>query len=656
MILETNTVQVSSSGIKRSGAMGISEDALIHVMTVLENLYSDPLAAVARELATNAYDSHLEAGIPERPIEISIPDRFEQSYTVRDYGIGLSEDQVYAIYGQYGASTKRGSNEFNGQLGFGCKSPFSITNQFSLTTVKDGEKCFFSIHKDENGAGQLSMLEKISTDEVDGVEVKVPVESYRDFNEKLYETLKFMPMLPTIVNATKQIKRPEYTYELPEIGIRFYAYTYNSTVSNLVMGGVAYPLSDDEFKVPFNFSTSGIEITANIGDVNFSPNRESLRYNDKTKAFITAKLKQLTDLIDERGKSVVLGKNNYTEAYQAIENDTALKMAKSLGIMPVIMFNGINLTTTFSVRGNSFTYDGSRMTNDGRSDIKFLKSKIVLIPQLFDTDKLTTRTRNALKSLMAHGTIYLVTEDKATMFLPGDTLTLSQVLADYALISKPRVVPNVVTGLSIYDGGAVINGARNITKTFTRLTKNTMPAVGTTLVYLTFNSAKTGFSNMLSRDYRYIADIIRNFPQEVYLVTDSNKLSVLSQTYTMVDFDVAVKDWITNTMLQDPKYAAMRLKRSSQYTGIPNIFLHNSENIKKHVTHPVAVEIMSLISIKDQYVSSSWMSSLDTTYFPLGHADLPQHVKDYISSKSMIHFLSHSNMHSMKPVYDYLNS
>ena len=39
---------------------------------MLNGLYSDPIAAVEREYATNALDSHIDAGVT-RPVEVTLP-------------------------------------------------------------------------------------------------------------------------------------------------------------------------------------------------------------------------------------------------------------------------------------------------------------------------------------------------------------------------------------------------------------------------------------------------------------------------------------------------------------------------------------------------------------------------------------------------------
>ena len=88
-------------------------------------LYANKIRAIVRELSCNAVDSHVAAGKQDTPFDIHLPNTLEPWFSIRDYGLGLSHDQVINIYTTYFESTKTDSNEFIGALGLGSKSPFS---------------------------------------------------------------------------------------------------------------------------------------------------------------------------------------------------------------------------------------------------------------------------------------------------------------------------------------------------------------------------------------------------------------------------------------------------------------------------------------------------------------------------------------------------
>ena len=74
-----------SNATGQATRMSIDESATAHLMDVLTKLYSDPELAVLREYSTNAWDSHIAAGV-KRPIEVTLPTRFNPILTIRDYG------------------------------------------------------------------------------------------------------------------------------------------------------------------------------------------------------------------------------------------------------------------------------------------------------------------------------------------------------------------------------------------------------------------------------------------------------------------------------------------------------------------------------------------------------------------------------------------
>ena len=57
-------------------------------------LYNDKKLAIIRELSCNAYDSHVMAGKADVPFELHLPTVFEPYFSIKDFGVGLSDVQV----------------------------------------------------------------------------------------------------------------------------------------------------------------------------------------------------------------------------------------------------------------------------------------------------------------------------------------------------------------------------------------------------------------------------------------------------------------------------------------------------------------------------------------------------------------------------------
>jgi hypothetical protein len=333
MKLDTNQIEVTTfGGTGEKFEMSIDQDSLSHIMSIMSKLYSNPILAVIREYSTNAYDSHKMAGKENVPIEITLPSRFDSNFSVQDYGIGLTKEEVQNIFSSYGKSTKRDSNDFTGQLGFGSKSAFAYADQFNVTTVKDGMKCYFSFSLNENKVGVASLLGEHPTEEPSGVRVSIPVKlsDIGQFQSTSSEFFKHWRVVPTGVH----VKTKKYAEISPGVRMEDNAGVYSSTkTSYVVMGNVAYPI--DYYQIPLrnkriygSYSTdfgtllnSGVVLDAEIGDVAFSPSRESLQYNKKTIAWIEQKLVQFsTDLLhyvdthfSEAGLTIVERHKRYQE-------------------------------------------------------------------------------------------------------------------------------------------------------------------------------------------------------------------------------------------------------------------------------------------------------------------------------------------------------
>lgn len=280
--------------------MGIAADATAHIMDILsKGLYSKPKAAIIREYSTNGRDAHVMAGTDHLPIEVTLPTDFKPVLSFRDYGTGLTEAEIGSIYSQYGASTKRASNEFNGMLGLGCKSAFSYTNQFTVVSIKDGVRIEVAVTRNDDGTGGMVVVDERKTDERSGTTVNIPTkrgDTFEDEAKAFYKAWEPGHVVVKRGSHTIEIdhfdKSAESNLDLGD-GIFIvkherdpYSYSYRSSddrESHVVMGGVAYPMAID---VGLDARTHTLMVFAPMGAVNFAPSREELVYNSVTKAFI----------------------------------------------------------------------------------------------------------------------------------------------------------------------------------------------------------------------------------------------------------------------------------------------------------------------------------------------------------------------------------
>lgn len=120
------------------------------VMDMLSKLYSKPLAAAVREYVSNGIDAHAKCNVT-RPVDVTLPTRLSPRLVVRDYGVGLSVFDIITIYGNFGTSDKRDSDDFIGGFGIGSKSGLAVSDIIDVTSVRDGKKNSFVVKRTPDG-------------------------------------------------------------------------------------------------------------------------------------------------------------------------------------------------------------------------------------------------------------------------------------------------------------------------------------------------------------------------------------------------------------------------------------------------------------------------------------------------------------------------
>ncbi len=277
-----------ATGIRKTGTftgqhieMSIDTNAMAHIMSVLTNLYSDPEMAVLREYSCNARDSHLAIG-STRPIEVTLPSPIEQYLVIEDFGLGLSLDDITAIYSRYGASTKRDTDEQTGMLGLGSKSALTYATQFTMTSVKNGVKVEVLISVKTNGAGVMEVMDTVATDQANGVRITIPTRPNNSFASKAEELFSLWPAGSVLVNGQAP-KVPSGRF-LSDARTTFLDDEDSSGAreSVVVMGGVPYPLPYEYTRKISNTLNNRVVIYAPMGAVDFVPSREAMNMTPRT--------------------------------------------------------------------------------------------------------------------------------------------------------------------------------------------------------------------------------------------------------------------------------------------------------------------------------------------------------------------------------------
>jgi len=264
------------------------------------SLYSNKIRAIIRELTTNALDSHVAAGT-SRPVDVHLPSTLEPWFAVRDYGTGLDHNEVTNIYTTYFESTKTNSNEFVGALGLGSKTPFSYTENFTVTAIKNGVQRIYSAFLNDHGVPSIALMTESATDEPTGVEVRFVVNNsvdFRKFREEAADVYSWFKTVPNVESAVDfAVVKREYASKdiIPGVHqVKNRGYYYHESYA--VMGNIAYPIEipsseiNDANRSLLELLKCGLVLEFPIGALDFQPSREGLSYIKQTVAAIEAKL------------------------------------------------------------------------------------------------------------------------------------------------------------------------------------------------------------------------------------------------------------------------------------------------------------------------------------------------------------------------------
>ena len=272
-------------------------------MTILrDTLYSDKILAVLREYGSNAWDAHRMIGKNDLPIKITLPSSEDPTLRIRDYGPGMSPDEIFKTYTQYGESTKRGTNDAVGMMGIGSKSAFSYSDSFTVTCWNGGKQRIYVAVLDASNRGEMSCLDESDLEpDADGnfetgVEIQVPVriEDIYDFKQKAVALFKYFDPQPDINIHLPKYDRKANNHGFVSSDMQEWVAVMGCIPYRLNLAQIQKELDDAGLWQPLQRIKGGIIFK--IGDVAVSASREELKYSESTRQAIVDKF---TDMVDE---------------------------------------------------------------------------------------------------------------------------------------------------------------------------------------------------------------------------------------------------------------------------------------------------------------------------------------------------------------------
>ena len=297
------------------------EDMAELISLFQDDIYSDKPLALVREYCCNAYDANVAAGKKQTPIRVTLPSKFSPHLKIRDFGHGLSYDDMKLIFTRYGKSTKRNDNTTVGCFGIGSKCGFAYTNQFVVNSYQNGVKSAYSCLVDDNKVGTLVVLNTTKTNEPNGVEVIINIKNddislFRDICLNFFKYWDVMPNIEGFTAEDYAKIRGKDKVVLSGTGWKIMGsdnYSWNRRNQTVaIMGNIAYPVNwqsvkgfnelftkrygKDNYNAQYFITENNFVFDCAIGEVKMSPSRESLQYTDLTNA---ALLKRIETILDE---------------------------------------------------------------------------------------------------------------------------------------------------------------------------------------------------------------------------------------------------------------------------------------------------------------------------------------------------------------------
>lgn len=326
-----------------------------------DNLYSNKIGSVVREIASNCFDAHAEINNPE-PVVIDLrrtADTYEIAFI--DYGPGLSPERIREVYSRYFSSTKRGSNNEIGGFGIGAKSPFSYTDSFLVKTWVDGTEYHYIMHRGVT-VPEIKLIFKTETDRKNGTEVCIPVKNQDvdKFRTELRKQLKYFDNIDyqgecridndySIVRYGPLIMREEVKLDDGDLEV--------------CIGKVKYPLDLNQIPYPHRTKMSevrdSVALHFDIGEVSVTMTRESIEYNEATVEAIVEKFNQAQTFVTGKYKeSLIQGSINLSSFIVAVQDNS-----------PRIRFTGKYGVYSLQVKG-FLNEEVTKMKDHGFSALK----------------------------------------------------------------------------------------------------------------------------------------------------------------------------------------------------------------------------------------------------------------------------------------------
>lgn len=388
MIINAATNTIETFGDIKSFKTSIDPRNLEYITTLLSsNLYSNPEQSFMREIVSNAWDAHVEAGNTDIPVIIKIE---QDKVTIRDFGTGISPERFSEIYCNIGSSTKRESNDYIGGFGIGRFSALACSDTVSIISYYNGLAFHYIMIKEGNNI-TTNLVNTVTTEEKNGVEVSIHINNCNSY----VAALSYLVFFPNIYVESKYYVEGNFN----NIQIKKYnkfAIATTSIKHKILLGNVLYPLDIDKCnaeskKLVDLIGNKGFAFRFNIGELNITPNRESIIYTNDTIKVINDRIKEAKEeLISIAKPYIEKDYNNILEYCPIIVGDLAFDYITNEVLEYIGFTNKPILSLYHFIDKFNITYKGLNLNKYGRTISRILRATLPSFKAYIDYEKIYT--------------------------------------------------------------------------------------------------------------------------------------------------------------------------------------------------------------------------------------------------------------------------
>lgn len=354
-------------------------------------VYTNEKLAIIRELSTNGIDSMIEAGtINDKRLKVHMPDHEDPELRIRDYGTGLDDEGMVRVY-TYGDTSRNSSNNYVGSFGIGSKSPFAYGDSgFEIISYYNGRKLIYNACK-VNGIPQIIKLGEDTTDEPNGVEVKLTIEE-KDFYKFIVEAKKFYSWFeyPVDINLPEsEWHKENYTRDDKKIAETPNYIIYSSFSDSLLfkatrvmvyMGGILYELPSMFGTVVYKnvLNKVSIILKAPVGTFSLPPSREQISGTDDNKNKL---VELLTYVRNDMFKTFFKDDKKYIETNKLSKNE----------IISYFMSDNWSKSDVIGINDTLYKYSGDIYEKIRKEYIKMIEEEYPWFSTLLKNYKINDR-------------------------------------------------------------------------------------------------------------------------------------------------------------------------------------------------------------------------------------------------------------------------